>query len=326
MSDVGWKKVIAVDIDGVLIDYPDCFIKYVHEVFGNKLPKNTPDFYPPDFMGSVRDLFGVDEATYQALKDAYRNSGIKKMIPPKNGVPDFLRQIEEKGYDIWLCTSRPKFCGPDTLQWIKNYNISYSGLIIDKGDKYGSLVEKLGKNKVYAAIDDNPDYIARLKSLDIQMILMMNDMNAKAIEEDILPIDPHNIATSFHTALLKLPERVEVEGTPLEFRFRADNSNKTEVLTPPHEQAARIAELQKEWLQLYFKKAADYGEGANHLGLAGQYAEIYRKMKKLEKAMWCGEPLFNEQLDEVLMDLIGHAFLSIDFIRNGDPGLKKGQS
>lgn len=64
------------------------------------------------------------------------------------------------------------------------------------------------------------------------------------------------------------------------------------------------------------EKAADYdgsdGE-ENHrvLGVRGQFADIWRKIGKLKNALWDGRTLKGEQPREILMDLIGHAFLTI---------------
>lgn len=83
----------------------------------------------------------------------------------------------------------------------------------------------------------------------------------------------------------------------------------------------------EEWLQHFLSKQTDYGDRANDLGLAGQYAELSRKFIKLRRAMWDGHELTQESLREVLMDLIGHGFLSLMYVDH--PGLTvypKGQS
>lgn len=69
-----------------------------------------------------------------------------------------------------------------------------------------------------------------------------------------------------------------------------------------------------EWAALFVKKQIDYGDGADDLGLEGQYAELHRKITKLRRAMWEGHELVGEPLREVLMDLIGHCFLSMMYI------------
>lgn len=74
-------------------------------------------------------------------------------------------------------------------------------------------------------------------------------------------------------------------------------------------------------VNLFVERNAEYGEdGANQLGLGGQFADINRKVLKLKRAMWDGESTYNwsEQPDEIMMDLIGHLLLSIQMYREGE--------
>jgi hypothetical protein len=59
------------------------------------------------------------------------------------------------------------------------------------------------------------------------------------------------------------------------------------------------------------------GENADKLGPAGQFADIWRKIGPLKRALWHGEELSREQPYEILRDLIGHAFLTQDMINQG---------
>lgn len=81
-----------------------------------------------------------------------------------------------------------------------------------------------------------------------------------------------------------------------------------------------VQELLPEWRAQFVEKSNDYGDTANDLGAAGQYADMNRKMGKLKRALWDGETLTGEQPREILMDLIGHCFLTIYYIDNGDNG------
>lgn len=75
------------------------------------------------------------------------------------------------------------------------------------------------------------------------------------------------------------------------------------------------AMLTPEFLRLFAQKNKDYGNNAQELGLRGQFADIWRKIAKLKKSMWDGEELLFEGTDEVIMDLIGHLFLSLNMLR-----------
>jgi hypothetical protein len=79
-----------------------------------------------------------------------------------------------------------------------------------------------------------------------------------------------------------------------------------------------IGELVPDWALLFARKNADYGshdDSAGVLGIPGQYADIWRKMSKLKRAMWDGEELEFEKTEEVISDLIGHLFLTLHMMR-----------
>lgn len=87
----------------------------------------------------------------------------------------------------------------------------------------------------------------------------------------------------------------------------------------PTEAAHDIMErILSEWRDKFLEANADYGETYESLGAAGQFAEIWRKVPKLKRAMWDGKTLNREQPREVLMDLIGHCFLAIHLLDHGN--------
>jgi len=58
-------------------------------------------------------------------------------------------------------------------------------------------------------------------------------------------------------------------------------------------------------------KSIDYDNAFEDLGLAGQYSDMHRKMRKLRKAMWHEEILADEQPEEILEDLLGNILISL---------------
>lgn len=59
----------------------------------------------------------------------------------------------------------------------------------------------------------------------------------------------------------------------------------------------------------------------NHreLGLPGQYADIWRKIKPLKRALWDGDTAgFKESPREICLDLIGHCLLTIAMLDRTD--------
>lgn len=69
----------------------------------------------------------------------------------------------------------------------------------------------------------------------------------------------------------------------------------------------------REFLDLFIRKNKEYGENAQTLGPRGQFSDMYRKMIKLRTGMWDGDEhlLTSESVDEILLDMIGHCFLTL---------------
>lgn len=77
-----------------------------------------------------------------------------------------------------------------------------------------------------------------------------------------------------------------------------------------------LLELVPVVLSRFARASRDYGTtGANRLGAAGQFADMSRKMLKLQRALWEGKTLEGEQPEEILSDLIAHCLLTMQFIR-----------
>lgn len=79
-------------------------------------------------------------------------------------------------------------------------------------------------------------------------------------------------------------------------------------------QAQRIiADIIPAVVDKFIEKSIQYGpDNANVLGPAGQFADIWRKIGPLKRALWEGETLYQEGPDEICRDLIGHCLLTID--------------
>lgn len=87
----------------------------------------------------------------------------------------------------------------------------------------------------------------------------------------------------------------------------------------------RVCDIMDEAQSLYRRKAAGYkgveGDLADHLGVKGQFVDINRKFWRMKAMLWdevvpkYPEPGAGENVEEVLMDFIGHAALTIDFLR-----------
>jgi hypothetical protein len=87
------------------------------------------------------------------------------------------------------------------------------------------------------------------------------------------------------------------------------------------DQLKRIIQIEMpKWLELFSERNREYGSNKRSLGPKGEFVEINRKVGKLEIALWDGHPerLTSEKVDEVLQDIIGHCFLALDMLSQGE--------
>jgi hypothetical protein len=93
------------------------------------------------------------------------------------------------------------------------------------------------------------------------------------------------------------------------------------VPAPPTPTARRVLDIAIDNLTNFFFRQTEYGEPSEHpdddLGLAGQFSDINRKVKKLRRYMWDSMPVPEgaEGVEEICGDLIGHLWMTIDLIR-----------
>lgn len=83
-------------------------------------------------------------------------------------------------------------------------------------------------------------------------------------------------------------------------------------------QQKRVMELTDQWFGEFLKKNADYSHQTfstgDILGAKGQYAELVRKVFKLQGPLWEGKTMNFEQPEEIIRDLIGHCFLALVYL------------
>lgn len=77
----------------------------------------------------------------------------------------------------------------------------------------------------------------------------------------------------------------------------------------PEQYLPIVDEFLPEFLEMFAERSSDYGETYRFLGSKGQFSDINRKFYKLKRAIWDGEELKGEQVDEILNDIIAHCFL-----------------
>lgn len=89
-----------------------------------------------------------------------------------------------------------------------------------------------------------------------------------------------------------------------------------EVDNAPNEVSRRVLlQILPDLLELYLNKSKDYGDDedtGDDLGPKGPFVDMFRKMKKLRRALWDGVELEGEGPEEIMQDLVGHIFIILD--------------
>lgn len=154
-----FAPVIALDIDGTSGDYHAHFIWFAQLYLGKPLPSATA------YTGGVpfHKYLGISRSTYNQVKLAYRQGGMKRCMPVYEGIGQFTRDVRKAGVQVWICTTRPYLrldnIDPDTKHWLtKRAGMQYDAILY--GDKkYHDLVRAVGKERVLMVYDDLPAMI-----------------------------------------------------------------------------------------------------------------------------------------------------------------------
>lgn len=175
--------IIIFDIDGVINNYPDCYLDWVAHELGVRY----------ESMDDIKEK--LDIKTYEEIKEKYRLSGVKAFQPINEKILFIMNKLIEVGEKIILYTTRPvsryKRIYSDTLKWLQKNNIPFNAIYwtdFHKEDFY-----KLGLKIKFIVEDDIVN--AKLFSNEGYKVYLLNkDHNQNYNHELIMRItDPLEI-------------------------------------------------------------------------------------------------------------------------------------
>lgn len=169
------KKIVTCDIDGVLTDYPKCWLDFLQE--------KTGILYDSTIEAKEK------EPNYSQYKDLYRESNYKATLPILESNKHALNQLAET-YDILVVTSRPindekyPHLKENTYNWLKSNGLKFKDLRFK--DEDANFLENL--NFAFH-IDDEIKYVnsvsKRIKSnnnYDESKVYLLNPSNSLDLE------------------------------------------------------------------------------------------------------------------------------------------------
>lgn len=166
------KPVVALDIDGTLVDYHAHFLRFAALYFG--LDAEAPGYLKYNAVVPLHSWLGVSKSSYRKCKLAYRRGEMKRSLPllppPLPQAGELTKTLRRWGCDIWLCTTRP-YLSHDAVDDATRHNLRrngvvYQGLIWGE-HKYRELVRTVGGNRVAAVLDDMPEMCRQAESLGL---------------------------------------------------------------------------------------------------------------------------------------------------------------
>lgn len=168
------KPVVAIDIDGTLGDYHGHFLSFAAHYLGRAIPGVF------DGSMALNEHMGVSLHEYRTVKLAYRQGGMKRTMPVKEGAHEMLYVMNRVGAEIWLTTTRPYLrldnVDPDTRHWLERNDLRFDYMLYDE-EKYHMLLERVDKERIVFVLDDLAECYDEADALGLPVHLIRNPYN-----------------------------------------------------------------------------------------------------------------------------------------------------
>lgn len=149
-------KTVTIDIDGLLNNYPKCWLDFIYSECHEKFAT----------IAEAKTKLGEE---YKLVKDKYRTSGYKSTLPVNPQAVTLINNLKSKGYKIIVATSRPFDKYPNlrdiTFNWLKSNNFEFDVL----ESKNQTLIDKY--NPVFH-IDDELAHVMFYLENSIKVYLL----------------------------------------------------------------------------------------------------------------------------------------------------------
>lgn len=169
------NKKIGVDIDDTLLDFVGTYILYHNQFYIPPLKKE--DFKSYAFNQSIGETM---EDTIGRINKFYEAPLFNEVLPLPNSV-EIINLLKQKGYELFVITSRPDFIKNETEEWINKYfpekfsNIFFSYNYYTQrkngGKSKAEICFDLGNSLL---IDDSLEYINQCVEKGVASLLFGN--------------------------------------------------------------------------------------------------------------------------------------------------------
>lgn len=165
------KKIIAVDIDGVLADWVKSAVPRLNKILGTTLSIND------DIAFDLHKAFGVPPKKMQwALEELYKDFSVLDLKPVR-GAQKSIDELHEK-YKLIAITAREKKFWNETEIWIKKYF-----------DKEITVYFGTGQGKPFGGGDHEDNKLALCRKYGVAYLIEDNPAEIlAALETDTTPL------------------------------------------------------------------------------------------------------------------------------------------
>jgi uncharacterized HAD superfamily protein len=171
------KKVCAIDLDGVIVSWPNCFIDFVNK----RLSKKFTNLY--DMKKALPNK------KYILMKHEYRISGIKQRVPCIQGSKAFIDNLRKLGYSIVILTARPYKqyfrIFADTKICLDNNGIKYEAILFDES-KHIKIVKEFPKLRFM--VEDSRNIANEVGAWGYKCFLIDNIYNQGDLEKNVIRV------------------------------------------------------------------------------------------------------------------------------------------
>jgi len=168
------SAVCAVDIDGVLVDYPNCFIAFINE----RLNKFFVTLFDVNKELSKKEIMDI--------KDEYRKSGAKQNVAVIASGKNLIAELKNMGYSVVLLTKRPykKYLRifADTKINLDNNGVQYDAILFDS-EKHKVIVKEFPNLEFM--VEDNLRIANEVGAWGTKVFLIDNIYNQGSLNDNV---------------------------------------------------------------------------------------------------------------------------------------------
>lgn len=177
------EKVAAIDLDGVLAQYPESWLDFLqNHGYPHLTMENAKGWHM--FPSIPRDK-------YYYLKHKFRDLGFESLTPkPFDDAAEFTKCLKDMGYDIVVLSSRPykeyKRIQTDTSIWLDTADITVDAFVWDS-KKRDRIVSQFPKLSFF--VEDSRSTANEIGLLGIQVFLRDRPYNHGPLSPNVVRVE-----------------------------------------------------------------------------------------------------------------------------------------